>query len=143
MLTIPGLSCTIPARTFTISTRTFTIRKHIHLRYQNVHLRYQHVLYIYDTKIFKIRTTCFSFRAFPANYDNDLYKFHLEAMFKGLLVHLDDPSSHIQEGVLLSLKEACSISSSILNEQVALVQHKHRVSRYCDELLQHINTTQT
>lgn len=37
-----------------------------------------------------------SVRAFPSDYDSDLYKLHLEAMFKGLLVHLDDPSTSIQ-----------------------------------------------
>ena len=37
-----------------------------------------------------------SVRAFPSDYDRDLYKLHLEAMFKGLLVHLDDPSASIQ-----------------------------------------------
>lgn len=47
---------------------------------------------------------CFiiSFRAFPSNYDSDLYKLHLEAMFKGLLVHLDDPSASIQVKPLLA-----------------------------------------
>ena len=37
-----------------------------------------------------------SFRAFPSDYNIDLYKLHLEAMFKGLLVHLDDPTASIQ-----------------------------------------------
>ena len=46
---------------------------------------------------------CISFpaRAFPSKYDHDLYKLHLEAMFKGLLVHLDDPTSSIQVKLLL------------------------------------------
>ena len=36
-------------------------------------------------------------RAFPPNaYDKELYSAHTEALFKGLLVHLDDPSSQIQ-----------------------------------------------
>lgn len=38
----------------------------------------------------------FSLRAFPSGYDSDLYKLHLQAMFKGLLVHLDDPLASIQ-----------------------------------------------
>ena len=46
---------------------------------------------------------CISFpaRAFPSKYDHDLYKLHLEAMFKGLLVHLDDPAASIQVKLLL------------------------------------------
>lgn len=35
-------------------------------------------------------------RAFPGDYDYALYRAHTEALFKGLLVHLDDPSSDIQ-----------------------------------------------
>ena len=36
-------------------------------------------------------------RAFTPNaYDKELYSAHTEALFKGLLVHLDDPSSQIQ-----------------------------------------------
>lgn len=38
----------------------------------------------------------FPTRAFPADYDRDLYKFHLQSMFKGLLIHLDDPTTNIQ-----------------------------------------------
>ncbi|CAB3999599.1 dynein assembly factor 5, axonemal-like, partial [Paramuricea clavata] len=96
-----------------------------------------------EIRVFVTKTLLAFFRAFPSDYDKDLYKLHLEAMFKGLLVHLDDSSSHIQEGVLLCLKEASNISPSIMKEQVKLVQHKHRVSRYCDELLQYINNTTT
>ena len=42
-----------------------------------------------------------------------------------------------QEGVLLCLKEASNISSSIMKEQVTLVQHKHRVSRFVDPIFVH------
>ena len=34
--------------------------------------------------------------AFPDDYSKDLYKAHTEEMYKGLLIHLDDPSSQIQ-----------------------------------------------
>ena len=36
------------------------------------------------------------FRTFPDDYDCTLYKAHTEALFKGLLLHLDDPSPVIQ-----------------------------------------------
>ena len=36
------------------------------------------------------------FRAIPDDYDKSLYKAHSEAIFKSLLLHLDDPSPQIQ-----------------------------------------------
>lgn len=35
-------------------------------------------------------------RAFPEDYDKALYRAHSEALFKGLLIHLDDSSPNIQ-----------------------------------------------
>ncbi|XP_068729927.1 dynein axonemal assembly factor 5-like [Montipora capricornis] len=75
------------------------------------------------------------FRAFPSDYNSDLYKLHLEAMFKGLLVQLDDPTASIQEAVLNVLKEAALVQPTLMKEQVESVRHKHRVARYCEELL--------
>ena len=37
---------------------------------------------------------------FQDNYDVGLYSAHLEQIYKGLLVHLDDPEQRIQEAVL-------------------------------------------
>lgn len=34
--------------------------------------------------------------AFPENYERDLFKAHTEALYKGLLIHLDDTSPEIQ-----------------------------------------------
>jgi len=58
-------------------------------------------------------------------------------MFKGLLVHLDDPSASIQEAVLNVLKEAAHVQPLLLKEQLNIVRHKHRVARYCEELQTH------
>jgi dynein assembly factor 5 len=74
--------------------------------------------------------------AFPAKYERDLYKAHTEDLYKGLLVHLDDPSSLIQEGVLGVLKEACRLNPDLLREQLDDVKHRHREDRYCEELLE-------
>ncbi|KAK3735234.1 hypothetical protein QZH41_008428, partial [Actinostola sp. cb2023] len=82
-----------------------------------------------EIRVMVTKTFLAFFRAFPDSYDRDLYKFHLQSMFKGLLVHLDDPSTSIQEGVLAVLKEAAHINPEILREQVAAVKHKHRVAR--------------
>ena len=38
----------------------------------------------------------YSISAFPEEYNKDLYKAHTEDLYKGLLVHLDDPSSLMQ-----------------------------------------------
>ena len=40
------------------------------------------------------------FSCFPEEYDRRLYKAHLETLYTGLLVHLDDPDQTIQEAVL-------------------------------------------
>jgi len=80
--------------------------------------------------------------AFPDNYDRDLYRAHIEAVYKGLLIHLDDPSSEIQEAVLSVLKQAARLNSALLRQQVEEVKHKHRTSRYCDQLLEHLDKLQ-
>ena len=40
------------------------------------------------------------FDCFEDDYNVGLYRAHLEAIYKGLLVHLDDPEPRIQEAVL-------------------------------------------
>ena len=47
------------------------------------------------SKTFLAYLDCFADR-----YDVNLYRAHLEAMYKGLLVHLDDPEPKIQESIL-------------------------------------------
>ncbi|CAI8001769.1 Dynein assembly factor 5, axonemal [Geodia barretti] len=77
--------------------------------------------------------------AFPEDYNKDLYKAHTEDLYKGLLVHLDDPSSLIQDAVLVVLKEASHLNPDLLRRQVEDVKQKHREQRsclYCDELLE-------
>ena len=40
------------------------------------------------------------FGCFMNGYDVNLYRAHLEALYRGLLVHMDDPDTPIQEAVL-------------------------------------------
>ncbi|XP_046844839.1 dynein axonemal assembly factor 5-like isoform X2 [Xenia sp. Carnegie-2017] len=66
-----------------------------------LHLLYPELLKRMDDSSDEVRlfvTKAFQeyFRAFPSDYDKELNKLHIEAVFKGLLVHLDDPSSTIQ-----------------------------------------------
>ena len=52
-------------------------------------------LFLYHTFKYRVLDKDFS-SAFPADYSQDLFKAHSEALFKGLLIHLDDPSVEIQ-----------------------------------------------
>ncbi len=40
------------------------------------------------------------FECFPKDYHVSLYRAHLETLYRGLLVHLDDPDQKIQQAVL-------------------------------------------
>ena len=51
--------------------------------------------------------------AFPDNYDRGLYRAHIEAVYKGLLIHLDDPSVEIQVGNRLSEYCSCNYPSPL------------------------------
>lgn len=75
------------------------------------------------------------FRSFPKDYDKELYKAHIEMIYKGLLVHLDDPATQIQEAILLVLKESSTLDYDMLSIMVENVKMKHRTTKYCDELL--------
>jgi dynein assembly factor 5 len=87
-----------------------------------------------DVRIATIRTMIAYFSCFPEEYDRVLYKAHMEAIYKGMLIHLDDPSAEIQSAMLGVLKQAASINPGLLRDQLEAVRHKHRVSEYCDEL---------
>ena len=53
-----------------------------------------------DVRVAVAHTFQAYFNCFENDYDVSLYKAHLEAIYKGLLVHLDDPEPRIQEAVL-------------------------------------------
>ncbi|XP_022102374.1 dynein assembly factor 5, axonemal-like isoform X2 [Acanthaster planci] len=80
------------------------------------------------------------FQCFPADYDKVLYRAHLETLYRGLLVHMDDPDPNIQQSVLDLLKQAAPLHPQLLQEEVEMVRHKHRSFVFCDELLQYIKT---
>ena len=40
------------------------------------------------------------FECFPKEYDVPCYRAHLETLYRGLLVHLDDPDQRIQQAIL-------------------------------------------
>ncbi|KAK0056558.1 dynein assembly factor 5 axonemal [Biomphalaria pfeifferi] len=77
------------------------------------------------------------FDCFEGGYDVRLYRAHLEAIYKGLLVHLDDPESKIQEAVLVVMKKAAELFPQMLIKEVESVKHKHRSTKFCDDLIEY------
>lgn len=53
-----------------------------------------------EVRITVSKTFLAYFDCFENGYDVTLYRAHLEAIYKGLLVHLDDPEQKIQEAIL-------------------------------------------
>ncbi|XP_041473460.1 dynein assembly factor 5, axonemal-like [Lytechinus variegatus] len=80
------------------------------------------------------------FGCFPEDYDVGLYKAHLETLYSGLLIHMDDPDQTIQEAVLDVLKQAAKVQPSLLIREIESVRHKHRSFIYCDQLIKHAQT---
>ncbi|XP_033097480.1 dynein assembly factor 5, axonemal-like [Anneissia japonica] len=93
-----------------------------------------------DIRVAVARTFSTYFQCFPDDYDTSLYGAHLEGMYKGLLVHLDDPYPQIQQELLDVLKEAGRIKPSLLLQELEAVEHKHRTTTYCDQLSNHLKT---
>ncbi|XP_053551100.1 dynein axonemal assembly factor 5 [Bombina bombina] len=80
------------------------------------------------------------FKCINHEYERTTYRSHIEFLYRGLLLHLDDPDNSLQETLLEVLKEASVIYPSLLKEEIEAVQHKHRSQAYCNQLLHHIQT---
>ncbi|XP_067671064.1 dynein axonemal assembly factor 5-like [Haliotis asinina] len=93
-----------------------------------------------EVRLIVAKTFLAYFDCFESGYDVGLYRAHLEAIYRGLLVHLDDPEISIQEAILDVLKHSAKISPSMLVTEVDSVKHKHRTGKYCDELIKYANT---
>lgn len=73
--------------------------------YDTLHKIYPHLLKRLDDACDDIRivvaTTFLAyFDAFSDDYDANFYKAHLEVMYQGLLLHLDDSEKSIQDAIL-------------------------------------------
>uniref|UniRef100_A0AAZ3PDV6 Dynein axonemal assembly factor 5 n=1 Tax=Oncorhynchus tshawytscha TaxID=74940 RepID=A0AAZ3PDV6_ONCTS len=77
------------------------------------------------------------------DYNSQLYSQHLEVLFQQLLLHLDDPDSHVQDTVLEVLKTGSGVHPALLKQEVEAVRGKQRTPVYCDQLLQHIHSLPT
>ncbi|XP_071107149.1 dynein axonemal assembly factor 5-like [Haliotis cracherodii] len=93
-----------------------------------------------EVRLIVAKTFLAYFDCFESGYDVGLYRAHLEAVYRGLLVHLDDPETSIQEAILDVLKRSAQISPSMLVTEVDSVKHKHRTGKYCDELVKFANS---
>ncbi|XP_022319894.2 dynein axonemal assembly factor 5-like [Crassostrea virginica] len=91
-----------------------------------------------EVRITVSKTFLAYFDCFMNGYDVSLYRAHLEAIYKGLLIHLDDSEPKIQEAILEVLKKAGALSPTMLLQEVEEVKHKHRSSGYCNKLMEHL-----
>ncbi|CAI9739172.1 dynein axonemal assembly factor 5-like [Octopus vulgaris] len=91
--------------------------------YDTLHKIYPHLLKRLDDASDDIRvvvaTTFLAyFDAFSDDYDTDFYKAHLEVMYQGLLLHLDDSEKSIQDAILNVLKKAGHLKPAMENTAV-------------------------
>lgn len=68
-------------------------------------------------------------------YDRSLYRAHSEAIFKGLLIHLDDTNESIQMAVHGVLQEFGPVNPDLMKMQINEARPKHRTPAFCDALL--------
>ncbi|KAM5152154.1 dynein axonemal assembly factor 5 isoform 2-T2 [Mantella aurantiaca] len=91
-----------------------------------------------EVRITAAKTLSLWFKCIDDRYERTTYKAHLEFLYRGLLVHLDDTDTNLQTILLDVLKEASTVYPSLLEQEIEAVKHKHRTPAYCDQLLQHI-----
>lgn len=124
-------------------TRFFTMC-HTKLRPDQVlHKIYMDLLKRMDDASDEIRATvsltwAAFFKCFPSDYDISLNKAHLEEIYTGLLVHMDDPDNNIQIAILNVLKQGGRIAPNLLIKEIEKVKHKHRTDHYCNMLINHL-----
>ncbi|KAF7243014.1 Dynein assembly factor 5, axonemal [Varanus komodoensis] len=81
------------------------------------------------------------FRCINDDEKKALLKANIEVLYQELLVHLDDPDQKIQSVILDVLKEGGTLYPDTLAKEIEAVVHKHRTPTYCDQLLQHLEST--
>ncbi|XP_069839943.1 dynein axonemal assembly factor 5 [Dendropsophus ebraccatus] len=94
-----------------------------------------------EVRITAAKTLGLWFTFIDERYERTTYRGHLEFLYRCLLVHLDDTDTALQATVQDVLKEASVVYPSLLVQEIEAVKHKHRTPIYCDQLLQHIQTT--
>ncbi|KAL8584267.1 hypothetical protein ACOMHN_034952 [Nucella lapillus] len=128
------ISCRVMTRTFDTLGRS--------LDQDRLHNLYPELLKRLDDSSDEVRVTVTRtllayFHCFKEGYEVGLYRAHLEALYRGLLVHLDDPQAAIQEAVLKVLERAAQIHPGLMLQEAEQVRHKHRDPAFCDRLAQY------
>ncbi|XP_069503334.1 dynein axonemal assembly factor 5 [Ambystoma mexicanum] len=93
-----------------------------------------------EVRVAAVKTLITWFKCITDDYERTTFKPHIEYLYQGLLVHLDDPDRSIQSAVLETLKEGSVVHPALLAQEIEAVKHKHRTPAYCDQLLQHIQS---
>uniref|UniRef100_A0A674JVF0 Dynein axonemal assembly factor 5 n=1 Tax=Terrapene triunguis TaxID=2587831 RepID=A0A674JVF0_9SAUR len=81
------------------------------------------------------------FKCIRNDDEKTVIKSNIEFLYRELLIHLDDPDQNIQRAVLEVLKEGSVLYPELLVKEIEAVEHKHRTPAYCNQLLQHIQST--
>ncbi|XP_062999555.1 dynein axonemal assembly factor 5 [Elgaria multicarinata webbii] len=95
----------------------------------------------HDVRLAAAKALISWFRCINDDENKALLKSNIEVLYQELLVHLDDPDQNIQSAVLDILKEGGILYPDILAKEIKAVVQKHRSPSYCDQLLQHIEST--
>eukprot|EP00730_Choanoeca_flexa_P002587 TRINITY_DN11104_c0_g1_i1.p1 TRINITY_DN11104_c0_g1~~TRINITY_DN11104_c0_g1_i1.p1 ORF type:complete len:854 (+),score=210.02 TRINITY_DN11104_c0_g1_i1:167-2728(+) len=108
--------------------------------YDQLHKLYPELLRRMDDSDNDVRLmTCRAFEAYGAimmdKYDTELYKAHTSGILRGLLVHLDDPDSNVQDAVEKALAVAIKINPPLSQECIEAVLSRHRSPLRCERLL--------
>ncbi|XP_061556656.1 LOW QUALITY PROTEIN: dynein axonemal assembly factor 5-like [Phycodurus eques] len=80
------------------------------------------------------------FSCLGANYDTQLCASDLRFVFQQLLLHLDDADGSVQDRALEVLMAGSRVVPNLVKKETEAVRAKHRSVRYCDRLLQHIDS---
>ncbi|XP_065191202.1 dynein axonemal assembly factor 5-like [Sycon ciliatum] len=108
-----------------------------------LHRLYPEMLKRLDDSDNEIRLCCLHtwmvyFSCFPGDYDSAFYGAHVDVIFKGLLIHLDDSSNQVQEAALDVLKLGSRLDTSKLQAMLQEVSSRHRSPVYCTQLAAHM-----
>jgi len=75
------------------------------------------------------------------DYEEEIstYRLHYEEMYKGLLIHMDDPQPSFQASVCSVLMECGCLFREELIRVVEAASHKHRTPKYCQQILERLS----
>lgn len=77
------------------------------------------------------------------NFEEEIssYRAHYEDIYKGLLIHMDDPLPSFQYAVCSVLMDCGCLYRKELIKSVETATHKHRTPKYCQQILDKLQQT--